>query len=243
MLDTGDEPKETIVKSTYPDLFNNYRDPKFLEERAIQCPENKTVEEINEYIMSQIEGEEVTYLSSDSVCKATTSKSIEHIYPTEFLNSLKFPGIPNHELRLKVGLPVMLLQNINQSAGLCNGTTMTITQLGNKYIKAKIITGTQLGQKVYIPQINMSPSESKWLFVLKRRQYPLTVCFAMTINKSQGQSLKTVGLYLSKQVYCHGQLYMALSRVTNRKGLKVLIDDSECHGQSKAKNIVYKEIF
>jgi len=161
MLDTGDEPKETIVKSTYPDLFNNYRDPKFLEERAIQCPENKTVEEINEYIMSQIEGEEVTYLSSDSVCKATTSKSIEHIYPTEFLNSLKFPGIPNHELRLKVGLPVMLLQNINQSAGLCNGTRMTITQHGNKYIEAKIITGTQLGKKyTYLKstcrQVNLS---------------------------------------------------------------------------------------
>jgi len=31
--------------------------------------------------------------------------------------------------------------------------------------------------------------------------------------------------------------------VTNRKGLKVLIDDSECQGESKAKNIVYKEIF
>jgi len=70
MLDKGDEPKETIVKSTYPDLFVNYRDPKFLEERAILCPRNETVEEINEYIMSQIEGEEVTYHSSDSVCKA-----------------------------------------------------------------------------------------------------------------------------------------------------------------------------
>ena len=69
------------------------------------------------------------------------------MYPTEFLNSLKFPGIPNHELRLKVGLPVMLLRNINQSAGLCNGTRMTITQLGNKYIEAKIITETQVGQK------------------------------------------------------------------------------------------------
>jgi len=46
MLDKGDEPKETIVKSTYPDLFSNYRDPKFLEERAILCPRNETVEEI-----------------------------------------------------------------------------------------------------------------------------------------------------------------------------------------------------
>jgi len=88
MLDTGDEPKETIVKSTYPDLFNNYRDPKFLEERAIQCPENKTVEEINEYIMSQIEGEEVMYHSSDNMCKVSTNSSMK---PNDISHQLEVP--------------------------------------------------------------------------------------------------------------------------------------------------------
>ena len=83
MLDTGDEPKETIVKSTYPDLFTNYLDPKYLEERAILCPRNETIEEINEYIMSQIEGEEVMYHRSD-VCKASTSSSMEHMYQQNF---------------------------------------------------------------------------------------------------------------------------------------------------------------
>jgi hypothetical protein len=38
---------------------------------------------------------------------------MEGLYPTEFLNTLKFAGIPDHELRLKIGLPVMLLRNIN----------------------------------------------------------------------------------------------------------------------------------
>jgi hypothetical protein len=242
LLQKGDDAKETIVQSTYPDLISNYRERDYLQERAILCPRNDTVEQINGYIMSKIQGEVVTYLSSDSVC-STSTNGLDNMYPMEFLNTLKFPGIPDHELKLKVGLPVMLLRNINQAAGLCNGTRMTITQLGQKFIEAQIITGTNVGDKVFIPRIIMSPNDAKWPFKLKRRQFPLSVCFAMTINKSQGQSLQKVGLYLSKQVFCHGQLYVALSRVTNRNGLRILIDENGKSDENMARNIVYKEIF
>ena len=54
LLQKGDDPREAIVKSTYPDLLNNYQQQKFLEERAILCPRNEMVDQINEYIMSQI---------------------------------------------------------------------------------------------------------------------------------------------------------------------------------------------
>jgi ATP-dependent DNA helicase PIF1 len=65
----------------------------------------------------------------------------------------------------------------------------------------------------------------------------------MTINKSQGQSLQHVGLFLPKPVFSHGQLYVAISRVTSRAGLRVLIGDSDNGDQYHTKNIVYKEIF
>ena len=110
-------------------------------------------------------------------------------------------------------------------------------------MEAQIISGSHVGDKVFIPRIVLSPSESKWPFVLKRRQFPVSVCFAMTINKSQGQSLKSVGLYLERPVFSHGQLYVAVSRVTSRNGLKILIAEKDNGDHFHTKNIVYKEIF
>ena len=65
----------------------------------------------------------------------------------------------------------------------------------------------------------------------------------MTINKSQGQTLKHVGVYLPNPVFSHGQLFVAVSRVTSRDGLKFLIINNEIKEESNTKNIVYKEVF
>ena len=188
--------------------------------------------------------DEETYLSADSLCKASSNILDQDVmYPTEFLNSLKFPGILNHKLKLKVGLPIMLLRNLNQSNGLCIGTRLLVTQLSKWVLEAQIISGTHIGKKVFIPKIVSSPSDSKWPFVLKRRQFLVSVCFAMTINKSQGQSLQRVGLYLDRPVFSHGQLYVAVSRVTSKDDLRILIVENDYGDRFQTKNIVYKEIF
>ena len=131
------------------------------------------------------------------------------MYPIEFLNSLSINGFPNHCLELKEGMPIMLLRNINPALGMCNGTRLIILHLGERIIEAKIITGSNVGSKVLIPRIVLTSDDSKWPFILRRKQFPIKVCYAMTINKSQGHSLNYVGLYLPKPVFTHGQFYVA----------------------------------
>jgi len=74
-------------------------------------------------------------------------------------------------------------------------------------------------------------------------QFLLSVSFAMTINKSQGQSLKSVGVYLPSPVFSHGQLYVAISRVTSRDSLKILINDEDSQDTDVTSNVVYREVF
>lgn len=183
-------------------------------------------------------------MSSDRIAKSPgTHASYDLLYPIEFLNSLNGNNFPHHRLILKKGPPVMMLRNLDQAGGLCNGTRLIITNLGDMLIEAQIITGTHTGDVVLIPRFRLTLKNTRLPFVLERRQFPVKACYAMTINKSQGQTLSHVGIYLKNPVFSHGQLYVAVSRVTSKHGLKMVIEDADNNCTDETQNIVYRDIF
>ena len=141
-------------------------------------------------------------------------------------------GFPPHNLKLKRGASIILLRNI-EPPRLCNGTRFVIKNMYTNVIEAIIITGTFKGQEVFIPKITMTTSN--YQFEFRRLQFPVRLSFSMTIKKSQGQTLKVVGLDLSTSCFSHGQLYVGCSRVINGDNLYILSEGG------RTKNVVYKE--
>ncbi|XP_058741412.1 uncharacterized protein LOC131613789 [Vicia villosa] len=239
-----DDPIVAIVNSTYPDFILHYQSNDYLKSRAILVSTLEVVDQINDHVLDLMPGEIKDYDSSNTVDKSEIhDTNVVDILTPEFLSSLSTLGLPNHHIKLMVGTPVMLMRNIDQSEGLCNGTRVMITKMTNHVIEARVMVGKGYGNLVYIPRMDMSPSQSPWPFKLKRRQFPIVVSYAMTINKSQGQSLDTVGLYFPRDVFTHGQIYVAISRVTIKQGIKILVYDENDKFKSTTTNVVYKEVF
>ena len=96
----------------------------------------------------------------------------------------------------------------------------------------KVVTMLLQPQNFCMGSNSTLPFEFRWL------QFPVVLCFAMTINKSQGQTFKAVGVDLTNESFTHGMLYVALSRVGSPNCLTLLVREDR-----KTRNVVYNEVF
>ena len=198
---------------------------------AILTPKNADVRSVNSVAIEKLAGTGTTYESINSV---VDERHACH-YTEEYLQSLEINNFPAHKLQLKIGAPIMVLRNIDPLNGVCNGTKGIVTRLLPHLLEMETSDVDGNRKKVLIHRISLTPSDAQIPIKFQRRQFPVALCFAMTINKSQGQTLEKVGLYLPKPVFGHGQLYVALSRVTHPDNIKILVENTEQHGINKSK--------
>ena len=226
-----------FLHAIYLGIDKKVLDPTFLMSRVILSPKNDSVDGLNALATATMPGRCKVYYSQDSIFDDGASPN----YAIEFLHSQKPSGMPPYELILKVGQPVILLRNLDPTIGLCNGTRMVIKKFGEKYIEVQIVAGRARNQTAFLPRLSLTTADNAMTPVkFTRRQFPIKPAFAMTINKAQGQTLDTVGLFLPEPVFSHGQLYVALSRCTNPKNLKVMIENGQGEdGRFYTRNIVY----
>ncbi|GMF82096.1 unnamed protein product [Phytophthora fragariaefolia] len=210
----------------YPDVDNQaIATDEYFANRTILTTTNVMVHRINDAVAARLDGDAHEYRSIDKL----QDDEDWNFFEPEILNSVNINGIPPHKLTLKKGAPIMLMRNLNLDLGLCNGTRLRVVELKPNVIHAKIMTGERRGQDVLIQRIVFisDDNEASFPYQLRRKQFPVQTAFAMTISKAQGQTVHNLGLYLASPCFSHGQLYVALSRVTAPSKIKAVIEYPE----------------
>jgi ATP-dependent DNA helicase PIF1 len=163
-----------------PDLNENMSNTSYITSRAILSTRNDWVDMINMRMIDRFQGEQMMYHSFN-----TAMVDPNNYYPSGFLKTLTPNGLPPHVLKLKVGCPIMLLRNIDPANGLCNDTRLVVRGFQKNSIYAKIVLGQHAGMQIFLPRIPLCPSDDEMFpFQFKRKQFPIRLSFAMTVNKA-----------------------------------------------------------
>ena len=189
-----------------------------MSDRAILAPLNSAVDEINESVTALFTCEEHRQLSTNSV-KENDGDTLA--IPVEYMNQLNSAGLPPHILQLKHSMPVILLHNLNQTDGLCNRTRLIVDRIINGCLLQVRVAGTE--RNAMLPRITLSLTKGTFPFDWQCCQFLIYPAFTITINKSQGKSIKQVGVDLHNSVFTYGQLYVAASCVTRPNNIRFCV--------------------
>ncbi len=114
-----------------------------------------------------------------------------------------------------------------------NGTRCIVTLMHPNVIDGKY-RSHHIKAKRFITK-HPSDTNSELPFQFRRPQFPCKPCFAVIINKAQGQTLKKIGVDLQAQFFSHEQLYVTASRIGSAVYLLILIENHQ------TRDVVYSE--
>ncbi|PLW05370.1 hypothetical protein PCANC_28659 [Puccinia coronata f. sp. avenae] len=144
-----------LINFVYGDLLAQASKPinkhgKYLVERAILAPLNRDVREINALVTAKLPGVAILSKSIDS----PNSEGYDSI-PDKCLNKISVASLPEHLITLKIGMPVVITQNLYPAKGVCNGSRMIVIEIGKGHILGRLLSGPFKGQDFMIPKIKL----------------------------------------------------------------------------------------
>ena len=200
---------------------------------SILCGDNARVDELNAKIQTRRQTPTTTLYSCDRMKDMPAEDFLGVGCTPEFLYDLQPKNTPPHALTLAVGDIVFLMRNLDIRLNLTNNTRLRILDIKNKYVKVQRLGSSDTH---LIPRISFSFKMDRRRLPLEvhRSQFPFRLAYAMTFNKSQGQTLdkvlydgttRTHPKHKSHGAFTHGQLNVALGRVRNRHSIRILVDE------------------
>jgi len=243
-------------------------DPLLCIQRSFLATLNARVDELNGIVLQSLQGPTskcvITLLRRPSTSILIIHLSIIEVYFSydvvkedsehpiqlhgdvlqDYLGMLFEPGIPPHQLELKVGAICTIQRNLSTEKGLVKNARVIICQLNRHSIKVAVLprpnTTLKDLQEYPLSKINFefNPNRSSWTVL--RKQFPLRLAYATTFNSSQGLTLDRMVIDLRQGVFAHGQLYTALSRIRHRDHGRALFSPTNLLGQTT--NVVSREL-
>jgi len=182
------------------DTFNRH---KALIGRTIIAFCNDTVNDFNDVLVYRIPGEEYRFEAASYVEVPEDAASAEP-FTVKYLQSISLASIPPSCLKLKIKAPIILLRNLSARDSLGNGTRMRVLGIRRTCLQVAIMDKKFNGKICRLLRINFTTRDDDLPFILQRTQFPVRLRFAMTVNKSQGQSVEQVGVDLRTSAFPHG---------------------------------------
>ncbi|KAI7955119.1 hypothetical protein MJO28_005519 [Puccinia striiformis f. sp. tritici] len=179
-----------LIDFVYSNLVAVHSQPeelavRYLNERCILAPHNTDVRCVNADVLDWLPGPSLTLTSIN-----TPDPDGFNSLPEECLNKPPPAGLPEHRIIVKVGMPIVVTRNMAISKGVCNGSRVLITAVQTGCIIGKLMTGPFAGDEVMLPCCKLQNKGGQKLGLsFYQHQFPILAVYAMSINKSQGQTL------------------------------------------------------
>ena len=212
--------------------------------RALLCAHNISTQEHNKCYLDMIEGVADTAIATNIVSDKFQAAGPEFT-SAEYLATIEDYGAPTNTLHLKPGCLLHCIKNLlrvgDEQNRLINGTPLRYISHTPRLMIVENLSAAD-NRRLFLPRVSFKIDHSTLTFI--RKQFPVQLAYARTINKAQGKTLDRVCVDLRNPVFAHGQLYVALSRVHHSKDLAVLVNPSSITDQGKCfiVNVVWPEL-